>query len=163
MQKTIIILPSIKLLGITARTNNAHEATPAKAKISPTLERYFQDQIPQKITHRKNPGVTYSVFTAYESDATGDYTYFLGEAVTTFQDAPTDLEQLTIPEQTYAKFTTNSGPMPQVCIAAWQEVWKMTPETLGGQRSYFADFEIYDDRALDPKNTVLDIYIGIKK
>ncbi len=38
----------------------------------------------------------------------------------------------------------------------------MTAEELGGERNYITDFEIYDERANDPQNTVLDIYIGIK-
>lgn len=36
------------------------------------------------------------------------------------------------------------------------------PEQLGGERSYIADFEVYDERASDHLNVVLDIYIGIK-
>ncbi len=72
------------------------------------------------------------------------------------------LEQLTIPRQTYVKFKTDVGPMPQICITAWQEIWKMESTALGGERNYLSDFEIYDDRALDPKNTAFDIYIGIK-
>ena len=162
MQQIIITLPAIKLVGITARANNANEGNPDTAKIPPTLQKYFQNQVPQKITHQKKPGVTYCVFTNYESDATGDYTYFVGEEVTTFEDSSEGLETLTIPEQTYAKFTTNQGPMPQVCIEAWQEIWKMGPAELGGERSYISDFEIYDERTIDPSNTVFDIYIGLR-
>jgi predicted transcriptional regulator YdeE len=31
----------------------------------------------------------------------------------------------------------------------------------GGRRKYIADFEVYDDRAVDPENAAVDIYIGI--
>ena len=31
---------------------------------------------------------------------------------------------------------------------------------LSGKRKYIADFEVYDERASDPNNTVIDIYIG---
>ncbi len=34
--------------------------------------------------------------------------------------------------------------------------------SLGGVRAYIADFEVYDHRSIDPQNTVLDIYIGVK-
>lgn len=50
--------------------------------------------------------------------------------------------------------------MPDIVIQAWQAIWKMTPEDLGGKRTYRADFEIYDQRAQDPQNSVVDIYIG---
>lgn len=59
-------------------------------------------------------------------------------------------------------FTSNPGPMPAVCIDLWQKIWTLNPAQLGGERQYLADFELYDKRASDPQNTVLDIYIGIK-
>ena len=47
-------------------------------------------------------------------------------------------------------------------IAAWQAIWAMNESELNGKRRYIADFEIYDDRASDPNNTVVEIYIGIE-
>lgn len=52
--------------------------------------------------------------------------------------------------------------MPEVVISAWQEIWAMNENELGGKRKYIADFEIYDQRAVNPNNTVIDIYIGIE-
>jgi predicted transcriptional regulator YdeE len=52
--------------------------------------------------------------------------------------------------------------MPMVLINAWQGIWRMPPESLGGERRYHTDFEVYDERASDPQNTILDIYVGIK-
>ena len=52
--------------------------------------------------------------------------------------------------------------MFEICVNAWKKIWSMTPNKLGGERNYVADFEIYDNRTSDPKNTILDIYIGIK-
>ena len=53
--------------------------------------------------------------------------------------------------------------MPSVCINAWMDIWKMTPEDFGSERAFKADFEVYDHRAMTPENTALDIYIGIKQ
>lgn len=69
---------------------------------------------------------------------------------------------ITIPAQSYAKFTSKPGIMPGVCIDMWQNIWKMESEELGGKRAYLADFEVYDKRAFDPSKTVLDIYLGVK-
>jgi predicted transcriptional regulator YdeE len=44
----------------------------------------------------------------------------------------------------------------------FQQIWKMSANDFGGERTYIADFEIYDQRASDPTNVILDIYIGIK-
>ena len=37
------------------------------------------------------------------------------------------------------------------------------PKTaVGGDRTYRADFEVYDQRAADPQNMVMDAYVGIR-
>ena len=163
MQKTKTDLPDFKLIGITCRTNNQSEMDPSTAKIGATLQEYFGTaSCSGKIPNRKKPGTTYCVYTEYESDVTGDYTYFIGEEVTSFDGMPEELTPLTIPAQHYLKFTTSPGEMPGVCIAAWQEIWALSPADLGSERRYVADFEVYDERAADPTNTTLDIYIGIK-
>ena len=53
--------------------------------------------------------------------------------------------------------------MPDVCIQEWIHIWNLKDEDFGGKRTYIADFELYDHRAIDPEKTVLDIYIGILK
>jgi predicted transcriptional regulator YdeE len=155
-------MPEIKLVGITVRTQNKSEFDPVTAKISPCVQHYFHQQVAEKILHRKNPGTTFSAFTEYESDYTGAYTYFIGEEVNSIEDLPEGLESHIIPPQTYAKFTTEPASMPNVVINAWKEIWEMSPEVLGGKRRYNTDFEIYDVRAKDPQNVVLDLYIGLE-
>lgn len=164
MQKTTTTLPEMKLVGISARTNNDNmfEMNPVNNIIAATVQKYFHGSLPEKIHNRKKPGVTYCVYTNYESDFTGDYTYFIGEEVDSFDNLPEGFETLIIPVQHYAKFTTDSGPMPAVCISAWQKIWTMTPAEFGNERGYIADFEVYDERALDHQNVVLDIYIGLR-
>ena len=162
MQKTITELPEIKLLGISCRTNNTSEMNISTAKIAPTIQKYFQQAVGEEIPNRKNPGTTYCVYTDYESDFTGDYTYFIGEEVKFEGDSMEGFSSIIIPAQNYAKFTSKPGIMPEVCIDMWQNIWKMKSGELGGKRAYLADFEVYDKRALDPSKTVLDIYVGVK-
>jgi len=161
MQKTIAQLPEIKLVGITARTNNASEADQSTAKISSIVQKYFHNGLSSNIAHRAKPGTTYCVYTEYESDFNGDYTYFVGEEVSSFDDLPEGFVALTIPSQDYIKFTNGPGAMPEICISVWQKIWQ--DKELDGKRNYLADFEIYDVRASDHNNVVLDIYIGVKK
>jgi predicted transcriptional regulator YdeE len=162
MKKELIDKQEIKLVGLTTRTNNKNEMDPKTAKIGGLFGRFFSENIASKISNRKNPGVTLSIFTDYDSDEHGDYTYFLGEEVESFQNVSTDLQTLIIPKAKYQKFTTTKGKMPEVVVSAWQEIWKMSADDFSGKRSYIADFEVYDERASDPSNTSLDIYIGIK-
>lgn len=165
MQKTLSALPEIKLVGITTRTNNAQifAADPKLNKIAATVQKYFHNGLAEKIKDRKNPGTTFCVYTNYESDENGDYTYFIGEEVISFEGVDKEFETLTIPFQDYAKFTSNPGPMPNVCIDMWKDIWKMNSSDFGGKRAYIADFEVYDERSQDHNNVVLDIYIGIRK
>lgn len=65
--------------------------------------------------------------------------------------------------QLYTRFTTEPDAMPNVVRDAWREIWNMSDKNPGGKRRYIADFEIYDERASDHQNIVLDIYVGIEK
>ena len=163
MRKTTVNLPGIKLIGITARTSNAKEMHPETAKIGGVMQEYFHNSVAEKILHRKTPNVTFCVYTEYESDANGAYTYFIGEEVDSFDEIAEGCKTLVIPAQTYTKFTTESGVMPEVVINAWQKIWQMTPVELMGNRAYIADFEVYDERALYPQDTAIDLYIVVVK
>ncbi len=163
MQKTIIQLGKIILVGTRAesRTNNILESNPDTALITKTVQSHFSSNVPTLINERINQGKNFCVYTEYESDFNGNYTYFIGEEVSSLEDIAPNLSTITIPAQKYVKFTSAPGKMPEVCINMWMDIWQMTSDDLGGMRSYIADFEIYDERSHDPENSVLDIYIGI--
>ncbi len=164
MHQTPAQLPEIKLMGITCRTNNANSFStdPSINILAATVQNYFHNGLNSKIPNRKKPGTTYCVYTNYESDFTGDYTYFIGEEVANFDEIAEDFETLTIPNQSYIKFTNNPGPMPDVCINMWKDILKMKSSALGGERAYIADFEVYDERSQDHNNAVIDIYICVR-
>ena len=81
MQKATVTLTELKLVGITTRTNNSQifERDPSTNKIAATVQKYFHNGLAEQIKDRKNPGTTFCVYTNYESDVNGDYTYFIGE------------------------------------------------------------------------------------
>ncbi len=169
MQKTILSAAKKTLVGICIRTNNVNEIdfTKPEAKIFPCVRRYFHEQIGATIPNRSNPGTTLCAYTEYESDHTGDYTYFIGEEVTSInQEAlPAGLSILEIPAQSYVKFTTQPGDLPGVLRNAWFNIWNMKDSDLGGKRSYKVDYEVYDERSATPDHhgIVLDILIGIEQ
>ena len=163
MRKEKVALKGIHLVGISIRTNNQNEMNPETAQIGKLLDKYWGEEIADGIKNRTNPPVTYAVYTEYDSDEHGDYTYFLGEEVSSLegQDSET-LQSMYIPAGAYQKFTTEPGSFPEVIISAWQQIWQMKEADFGGKREYLADFEVYDQRARDPKHAVIDIYIGIR-
>ncbi len=151
-----------KIVGIKVRTNNKLEINSLEGKIFPMVKQYFHQNIAASIPNRTYPGTTLCIYTNYESDYQGDYTYFIGEEVDSFEGVPTGLETLKIPAQKYIKFTNGPDSMPDVIRKPWQQIWQMTTAELGGVRSYIADFEVYDERSKDHQNIVLDIYLGVK-
>lgn len=163
MQKEKISFDGMTLVGLTVRTNNKNEMDPSTRKIGPLIDYYWQHQIAQKIQYRSDAGKTYVAYTDYESNEHGEYTFFVGESVSSPENQDeSQFRILLIPKGNFQKFTTESGKMPDNIIHAWQKIWAMSPDELGGQRNYIADFEVYDRRAMDPNNAIIDIYIGVK-
>ncbi len=60
----------------------------------------------------------------------------------------------------YAVFTSERGPVAKVVVETWKRIWSYYESPANGQRAYRADFEVYDQRAADPSNAQVDIYIG---
>ncbi len=149
------------VVGLSVRTNNQECFDPNTNKITPLIARYWHENIADRILNRKNPGVTLAVYTDYESDEHGNYTYFFGEEVSTLENCPPELHHCTILSGNYIKFTTPQGKMPDVVIQAWMNIWKMTPNELGRKRRYQTDIEVYDERASDLIAASMDIYIGV--
>lgn len=126
--------PAIKLVGLMTRTNNKNEMNAQTAKIGELAGQFWQQNIANKIPNRKHPGVTLSVYTEYDSNEHGDYTYFIGEEVSSFDTIPADLQPLTIKAANYQKFTTPVGKIPEVVMTAWQKIWTMSADDFGGER-----------------------------
>lgn len=160
--KEIVNFRELKLVGYKVRTCNKDEFDHAKAKIAPLIGRYWSEGIYNKIPNRKVPFTSFATYTNYESNEFGEYDYLFGEEVTDFTPFCDGLSGITIPSGKYLKITTNPGPMPLVVVSAWQNIWKMTTEDFGGERVYGGEFEVYDTRAVNPLNSVIDIYLGIK-
>lgn len=161
MNKEKIKRNGFTLIGIETRTNNKNEMNSTTGKIGPLINAYFSNQFSGQFNHRINPGVTYIAYTNYESNEHGEYTVFIGEEVETLENQDfSQFTQLDIPASSYQKFTTEPGKLPDIVIGAWQNIWGMTPSDLGSKRKYHTDFEIYDQRATDPHNAVVDIFIG---
>lgn len=163
MQSEHIALGELILIGSSIRTNNKNEMNPETAKIGQHFHSYFFDKISDQMKHRHSPNTTYSVYTNYESNENGEYTHFIGEVVQSLDDQDlSKFQTLVIPPSMYQKFTTPSGELPNVVIEAWQKIWKMNAVSLGGKRTYIADFEVYDHRSYSPGCAIVDIFISIK-
>ena len=147
------------VIGIAARTDNAKEST-AGGIIPKQWQKFFSEGIPAKIPNTTGP-TFYGVYSGYASDHNGEYTYVVGQAVKDGTSAPSGMAVVQVPAGQYALFTTEIGPFSKVISEAWQRIFKLEDEGKL-KRAYKTDFEIYDQRAQNPQNGQVDIYVGLK-
>jgi CubicO group peptidase (beta-lactamase class C family)/predicted transcriptional regulator YdeE len=148
------------VVGISARTNNAAEMT-ADGVIGKMWGRLMQEGLLAKIPNKADPDIV-AVYTDYASDHNGDYTFLLGARVTSDADVPEGMVAKKVSAGKFAVFTSEKGPAPKVVPELWMKINSLPPNTVGGDRVYGADFEVYDQRAMDPQNLQMDVYIGIR-
>ena len=146
------------IIGIAARTDNAKES--ANGIIPKQWQKFFSEGTPAKIPNTTGP-IFYGIYSDYASDHNGEYTYVIGQAVKDGTAAPSGLAVKQIPAGKYAVFTTEVGPFAKVIPDAWQRIFKLEEEGKL-KRAYKTDFEIYDQRAQNPQNGQIDIYLGLK-
>jgi predicted transcriptional regulator YdeE len=149
------------VVGIETRTTNAKEATSAGV-IPKQWQKFFQDGIQQKIRDKVD-GTIYAVYSDYASDRNGEYSFLIGMKVKPNATVPAGMVLRSIPAGEYAVITSDQGQVSKVVPGAWQQIYSFEDKhQLGGPRAYRADFELYDQRAADPQNSQVDIYVGLK-
>lgn len=156
----IIQLPGFSVIGISARTTNASEMS-GKGVIGQAWGRFIEEDLLSKIPNKVDSNVL-AVYTDYQSDANGAYTFVLGAKVSSVDDVPPGMVVKKVSAARYAVFTSEKGPVAKVVPKTWNRIWTLPKSAPGGSRAYQADFELYDQRAADPQNSQVDVYVGIK-
>lgn len=159
MKPKVVQQKAFTVVGIAARTNNAREAT--DSFIRKQWGRLMQENLLAKIPNKADSNIV-AVYTNYASNKDGDYTYILGARVTKDAPIPDGMVTTTVPTGRYAVFTSERGPVQQVVVATWKRIWATPKNEPGGDRAYKADFELYGERAKNPADSVMEIYIGIR-
>ncbi|MFM1651021.1 GyrI-like domain-containing protein [Brevibacillus sp. B_LB10_24] len=155
----IVTLGERKFAGISVETDNEREMS-GRGKIVSLWEQYRQEQVQQQICNRTDGNQTIALYSQYESDETGLYTYSIGSFVDSLEGRENQLAGIVIPPAAYAVFTSRKGPLAEVVLETWQVIWEWSKG--GVQRAFTADFEVYDERAADPSLAQVDIFIALK-
>ena len=153
-------LDAFEVMGIAVRTNNAKEAS-ADGAIPKLWQRAMREQALNAVPDPADHNI-YAVYTDYASDANGDYTLVLGKKVAPGTKIQDGFVVKTVPAARYAVFTSDRGPVAKVVVETWKQIWSYYQSPTNSQRAYRADFELYDQRAVDPSNAQVDVYIGLK-
>ena|SRR5436190_20315178 len=156
----IVTLDGFEVIGIKCRTNNASEAL-GKGCIGQQWGRLMGEGLLQKIPSRADDNIV-AVYYDYASDRDGDYSYILGARVKPGTAAPSGMVKATIKAGRFAVFTSDKGPVEEVVPANWKRIWEVPKSQPGGDRLYQSDFELYDQRAADPKNAEMEIFLRVR-
>jgi predicted transcriptional regulator YdeE len=160
-----IHLEEFSIIGIEARTTNAHEMK--GDGVIPAQWQKWQDRLSahskgQPEIHSADSSL-YAVYTDYASDRNGEYSFVIGLKAAPGATVPQGMVLKKIPAGEYAVIRSDNGPEAKVVPAAWMRVWALEDHAqLGGTRAYRADFEVYDRRSVDPQHSQVDIYVGLK-
>lgn len=145
---------SFHIIGISVRTTNQDEQ--ASTDIPALWNKFFAEGILAKIPNKVNSNL-YCIYTDYEKDHTAPYTTILGCKVENLNEIPEGLIGKTIPEAKYEIFTAKGNLMQGAVYNEWTKIWNATIE-----RTFVADFELYDAKSHDPENAEVDIFIGVR-
>jgi predicted transcriptional regulator YdeE len=146
--------------GIEARTSNAREATP-DAVIPKQWNEILRHGVLSRIPNRLDSSII-ALYTDYESNENGPYTYVLGARVSAASKIPQGMVARRVPPGKYVVFTSDRGPVGQVVLSTWKRIWSLPQSNPQLRRKYKTDFELYDQRAVDPENSQIEIHVGIK-
>lgn len=150
---TVKQVPAKTVVGISRRTSNADGRS--IKDIPATWTDFLQQNAGAKIMNRAMPPAMYAVYSDYASNWMGEYAYMIGCGVTRAGKVPEGMEVRKIPAQTYAVFLAK-GRMPDEVLAVWSQVWLSDLP-----RTYTFDFEIYDQRFVQPTTKEVEICIAV--
>lgn len=154
----IINKDKMLLVGLAVRTNNQAELS-GQGKIADSMQKFYEEYL-GKIINRTDNAVL-AIYTDYESDEAGAYTYFLGVSVTKTENIPAGLTIRSIPAARYQVIASKTGVMPEIILDVWRKVW--ADSELKQRRAYSADFEVYDERCKDLNNAQVAVYISVRE
>ncbi len=152
MQPKLIELQPFTLSGISIRTSNSEQAQPSKETIGGLWQRFIGQDLANTISNKLPDSPLYGAYSAYESDANGQFTATVGVAVS----APTSaFDTIEVDGGRYLVFEAR-GAIPQSVIEAWGKIWPFFATSKDWKRRYTTDFEVYRN------SNVVEIYIAVE-
>jgi predicted transcriptional regulator YdeE len=144
---------SFIITGLAVRTSNGNGQ--AMADIGALWNRFLSDNTLIKIPGKLDDHI-YSVYTDYEGDYTKPYTVILGCRTIASDNIPGGMVQRFFPEAKYHHKVIKGNILEGAVYKAWEEVWNSNLP-----RAYTADFEVYGEKAANPTDAEIDLYISI--
>ena len=143
-----------QLIGLSIRTTNENQQ--ALQDIAALWSRFMSEGIMQKIPNRVNDHI-YSLYTDYVGDHTQPYTAVLACPVSSLEEIPEGMVGRTFEGGDYVKTSAKGDLMEGLIGKHWAKIWDM-----GIDRKFTADFELFGEKAQNPKDAEVDFYVAVK-
>ncbi|WP_316802770.1 GyrI-like domain-containing protein [Pedobacter nototheniae] len=140
--------------GISIRTTN--ENGQAAQDIPQLWNKFMTENILEKIPNKIDQSI-YVIYTDYEKDHTRPYTTIIGCKVSNQEIIPEGMITKTIEQGNYKKYPVQGNLLEGAVINEWMKIWDS-----GLPRIFTADFEVYGEKAQNPEQAELDIFIAVK-
>ena len=141
------------VIGISVTTTN--ENNQAMTDIGQLWQKFMSEGIASKIPNKLGSEIL-SIYTNYQGDHTKPYDTILACKVASLDDIPDGMVGQTFQGGDYAHFDCQGDLTQGVVYGAWVDIWQK-----GLDRRFTADFEVYGDKAQDPKNAEVDIFVAV--
>lgn len=171
MKPSIITKQAFKVAGYGIQTDISKSSY--TKDVASFWENYEGENLESKLYEILNPPKHGEVGLCIPSSENGNVKYLLGVVVEDFSKATSDMITVEVPEALYAVFSTppvdTSNDMEQNEFSqVIKDTWKYIFEEWFKDSGYVydeskLDFEFYDERCHHRQDTVMDIYVPIKK
>ncbi len=147
-------IESFTIIGIAVRTTN--ENGQSSIDIPALWGKFMSEAIMEKIPDKIDYNI-YCIYTDYEKDHAKPYTTILGCRVHNLDNIPAGFVGKTFNGGTYTKHIAKGNINQGMVFNEWTKIWNSDIA-----RAFTADFEVYDDRAQNPAEAEVDIFVAIQ-
>lgn len=152
MKQTTI--KSFKVIGVSVRTTN--ENGQSANDIQALWDKFMSEGVANKIPN-KIDGEILSIYTNYESDHTKPYDTILGCRVSSLEEIPEGMIGQSFEGGNYGEFISKGDLSQGIVYTTWTEIWEKDLD-----REFTADFEVYGEKAQNPIDAQVNIYIALR-
>lgn len=143
-----------KVMGIGVRTTN--ENGQSAKEIATLWHKFMNENMLAKIPNKVDNTI-YSLYTDYERDHTKPYTAILCCKVKNLNTIPEGMIGKSFGGGNYVKITAKGDLTKGLIVKQWSIIFEM-----GLDRTFTADFEVFDARAQNAIDAEIDFLIGVK-
>ena len=142
------------IIGIDIRTSN--QEGKAGQDIPALWQKFMGENLMAKIPNLAGSEI-YCIYTEYEGDHNLPYTCLLGCKVSSLENVPEGMRGMTFAPKKLEKFVAKGNLQQGAVWQKWMEIWEA-----GLDRTYTFDFEVYGERAQNPEDAEVEIFISVK-